>query len=127
MSVPALEVSQSGMIHNTRQPLSCCPRCHKAELAGRARHRPVFRYEKVDPAPETPPSYRIFHGENLVATLTRGRKSRAVSYQVAVESDAGAEDLVAGTLQDARALAEQAYTSVWREGRYPTRGPVRIL
>lgn len=114
-------------LHNTRQPLACCERCHKAELAGRGRHRPVFRYDKVDPTPDTSPSYRVFHGEHLVATLTRGRKSRAVSYQVTVEWDPGAEDLVAGTLQDARALAEEAYIAVWREGRYDARGPVRML
>jgi hypothetical protein len=118
-------VSQSGMIHDTRQPLSCCPRCHKAELAGRARHRPVFRYDKVAPTGETTLCYQVFHGEHLIATLTRERKSGAASYQVVVEWDAAT--LAAGTLQDARVLAEQAYTAVWREGQTPARGPVHIL
>jgi hypothetical protein len=116
-----------GMIHDTRQPLSCCPRCHKAELAGRARHRPVFRYDKVEPTPEISWCYRVFHGERLVATLTRERKSGASSYQVAVEWDAAAEGRAAGTLQDARVLAEQEYTAVWRDGKYPARGPVHTL
>lgn len=109
------------VIHDTKSPLSCCPRCHKAELAGRARHRPVFRYAKVDTA-DAPPSYRMFHGEHQVATLTRDRSSRAASYQVVV--DWQSDSLSAGSLQDARLLAERAYTDVWREGLYSVRGPV---
>ncbi|MGH9040988.1 MAG: hypothetical protein ACRDZ3_12225 [Acidimicrobiia bacterium] len=116
------------MIHDTRHPLTCCPRCHKAELLGRARHGPVFRYEKVDAVPGDTAVYRVFHGENLVATLTKERRARAVSYEVAVEwENAGGKELAASSLQDARVLAEQAYTAVWREGKYSPRGPVHVL
>lgn len=114
------------MIHNTRQPLECCDRCHKAELLGRGRHAPVFRWNKVDPTPETPSSYRGFHGEQLVATLTRDRKSGPSIYQVKVEGEKNG-GLAAGTLQGARVLAEEAYTDVWRQGKVPVRGPVQAL
>ncbi|MGH8990268.1 MAG: hypothetical protein ACRDZ7_01920 [Acidimicrobiia bacterium] len=125
---PAVAANQPMKLHDTRHPLTCCPRCHKAELLGRARHRPVFRYEKVEGSPEGTSVYRVFHGENVVATLTKERRSRAVFYEVAVEwEDAGAAGLAAGSLQDARLLAEQAYTVVWREGRYSPRGPVHVL
>jgi hypothetical protein len=115
------------MIHDTRSPLTCCPRCHKAELAGRARHRPVFRYHKVEADPEATSRYQVFHGEHLIATLTRDRRERAVIYDVAVAWDGADPGLAAGNLRDARVLAEEAYTAVWREGRYPARGPVQIL
>jgi hypothetical protein len=112
--------------HDTRSPLSCCPRCHKAELAGRARHRPVFRYEKVESA-GTPSSYRVFHGEEHVATLGRAGGPGPAVYEVVVEWDGGGEDLKTPTLRDARLRAEEAYTAVWLEGRYLVRGPVRSL
>lgn len=116
--------SPSPVIHDTKSPLSCCPRCHKAELAGRARHRPVFRYAKVEAA-DAASSYRVFHGEEHVATLTRERKARAASYQVVVQWDS--DTLAAESLQNARLLAERAYTTVWREGLYSARGPVHSL
>lgn len=116
--------SVTPVLHDTRWPLSCCPRCHKAELAGRARHRPVFRYDKVEAA-EAVPCYRVFHGEHHVATLTRAPRSRAVCYEIVVEWES--DPLTAGSLQEARQLAQQAYTAVWREGHYPARGPVNSL
>ncbi len=112
------------VLHNTRSPLTCCPRCHKAELLGRARHRPVFRYDKVETT-DASSCYRVFHGEHHVATLSRERRSGVKVYEVVVEWDSDA--LAAGSLQDARLLAEQAYTAVWREGLFPSRGPVHTL
>lgn len=119
-----MPVNATPTLHDTRSPLSCCPRCFKAELMGRARHRPVFRNDKVA-VDDASSSYRLFHGEHHVATLTREGRSRAVRYAVVVDWDS--DPLAAGSLQDARLLAEQAYTAVWREGRYPARGPVRSL
>jgi hypothetical protein len=113
-------------MHDTKNPLSCCPRCYKAELLGRAMKYPLFRYEKVESA-DQPSMYLVFHGEHHVATLHRGRTPGPTSYGVRVEWDADAEELRAGSLRDARALAEGAYTETWRAGRYPMRGPVRDL
>lgn len=118
-----VDKSPTPVIHDTRNPLTCCPRCHKAELAGRAARRPVFRYDKVEGA-EVSSCYRLFHGEQPVATLSRTRKSGPEAYAVAVEWGGHGEELHAGTLRDARHLAEQAYTAVWRDGWYTTRGPV---
>lgn len=107
--------------HDTKSPLNCCPRCNKAELLGRARRRPVFRYDKVEPA-DSPSRYEVFHGEHHVATVTRRRASK-LAYRVLLAGDAG-EELSAETLRDARAMAEETYTASWREGRPEPRGPV---
>jgi hypothetical protein len=112
--------------HDTRSPLTCCPRCHKAELLGRLRNRPVFRYDKVDGA-DQPPTYDVYHGDQRVATLRRRVASGSPAYDVCVMSHAGDQDLLAGTLRDARALAEETYTASWREGAYTDRGPVREI
>jgi hypothetical protein len=112
--------------HDTKGPLTCCPRCHKAELLGRAMRRPVFRYDKVDAA-ERPSFYDMFHGDQHVGTLTRRGSSGSSTYDVRVMSDTGDVELMAGSLRDARALAEETYTASWREGAYTARGPVREL
>lgn len=109
--------------HDTTSPLTCCPRCHKAELLGRLRRRPVFRFDKVDP--EGGPSiYDLYHGDQHVATLRRRGASGPLTYEVCVMSHDGDQDLLAGTLRDARALAEEKYTTSWREGAHIARGPV---
>lgn len=110
------------MLHDTKNPLTCCPRCYKAELLGRAARRPVFRYDKVEDA--AAPSYQVFHGEQPVATLGRTGRSGPEAYEVAVDWDGDGGELRARTLRDARQLVEDAYTAVWRDGRYATRGPV---
>jgi len=110
--------------HDTRSPLTCCPRCHKAELLGRARRRPVFRYDKGD-APERPSTYEMYHGDQHVATLTRQGAGGSSNYGIRVLSDAGDQDLLAKTLRDARTLAEETYTASWREGVHIARGPVQ--
>jgi hypothetical protein len=114
------------MVHDTRNPLSCCPRCYKAELGWRAGRRPVFRYDRADAA-EAPLYYRVFHGDQAVATVSRAPRSVTEPYEVAVD-DRGEGDgrdlLRAGTLRDARQLADAAYTALWRDGRYTARGPV---
>jgi hypothetical protein len=86
--------------------------------------RPVFRYDKVEATGA--PRYRVFHGEHHVATLCREPNRGPARYEVVVEWDGG-EELKADSLQDARARAEEAYTAVWREGRYVPRGPVHAL
>jgi hypothetical protein len=121
-----MEKTATPMRHDTKNPLACCLRCHKAELAGRCRIRPVFRYDKVETV-DPPVAYQVFHGEHHVATLSRTGKPGPKSYEVQVEWDAGGEELRTGSLRDARVLAEEAYTAVWREGRYSARGPVREL
>ena len=110
--------------HDTRHPLTCCPRCYAAELAGRATRQPLFRYDKAEPG-EAPLCYRLFHGEQPVATLSRTGRSGPETYAVAVEWDEEGPKLVAPTLRDARGLAEAAYTDVWRAGRFTDRGPVK--
>lgn len=112
--------------HDTKSPLTCCPRCHKAELLGRARNRPVFRYDKADMA-ERPSTYEMFHGTEHVGTLRRQGSGGSSTYEVRVMSNAGDQDLMAGTLRDARILAEEAYTASWREGAQTARGPVREI
>lgn len=112
--------------HDTRNPLTCCPRCHKAEILGRLQRRPVFRYDKID-AIDTPSTYDVYHGDQHVATLRRRGASGPLTYEVCVMSHAGDQDLVAGTLRDARALAEETYTTSWREGGHLARGPVREI
>jgi hypothetical protein len=112
--------------HDTSTPLTCCPRCHKAELLGRLRRRPVFRYDKVDAA-DGPLTYALYHGDQRVATVRRRGTSGPSSYDVSVMSHAGDEDLLAATLRDARALAEETYTTSWREGVHIARGPVREI
>jgi len=124
--VTSLEPSAVRTKHDTRHPLACCPRCHKAELAGRALRRPVFRYDKVTDA-DSPVAYRLFHGEQAVATLSRTRPSGPEPYEVAVDWEGSEAELRARTLKDARQLAEDAYTAVWRDGLYSTRGPVHSL
>ena len=114
------------MLHDTRNPLSCCPRCHKAELGWRAGRRPIFRFARADAA-DAPLYYRVFHGDQAVATVSLIRRSGTEPYQVAVDGDGegGGQDLrSAETLRDARQLAGAAYTARWREGRYTARGPV---
>lgn len=112
--------------HDTTSPLTCCPRCHKAELLGRGRRLPVFRYDKVD-AVDGPSMYDLYHGDQHVATLRRRSASGPPSYEVCVMSHAGDVDLQAGTLRDARTLAEETYTTSWREGAQIARGPVREI
>lgn len=114
------------MLHDTRNPLSCCPRCYKAELGWRVGRRPVFRYDRADDA-EAPLYYRVFHGDQAVATVSRTGRSGGQPYEVTVDGDGdgdGRNLLIAGTLRDARQLAGEAYTALWRDGRYPARGPV---
>jgi len=114
------------MRHDTKSPLTCCPRCHKAEILGRLRRRPVFRYDRVE-AVNQPATYDVFHGDQRVATLRRKVVSGSSTYDVCVMSHAGDQDLLAGSLRDARALAEETYTASWREGAHTTRGPVREI
>lgn len=113
-------------LHDTKSPLSCCARCHKAELLGRALRRPVFRYDKVE-VEGAASCYRVFHGGNQVATLSRQPARGPARYEVQVEWDSDDAEIRADSLQDARARAEEAYTAVWREGRYVVRGPVQSL
>jgi hypothetical protein len=112
--------------HDTANPLTCCPRCHKAEILGRLQRRPVFRYDKID-ATDLPPTYDVYHGDHRVATLRRRGLSGSSTYDVCVMSHAGDQDMLAGTLRDARALAEETYTASWREGGHTARGPVREI
>jgi len=112
--------------HDTKNPLTCCPRCYKAELLGRARRRPIFRYDKVDAA-ERPSTYVMFHGDQQVGTLSRRCASGPVAYEVRVASHGDDLELTAASLRDARAAAEEAYTVSWREGAQVVRGPVRDL
>lgn len=111
--------------HDTSSPLTCCPRCHKAELLGRARRQPIFRFDKSD-ALEGPSTYDMFHGDQHVATVSR--TGSGSTYAIRVMSGAGEDqDLSAGTLRAARALAEDAYTESWRQGSQIMRGPVREI
>src|SRR2546429_8266017 len=112
--------------HDTSSPLTCCPRCYKAELLGRARRRPVFRYDKGD-AVERPLTYEMYHGTEHVATLRRQGAGGSMTYEIRVMSQDGGEELMARTLRDARALAEETYTASWREGRPTARGPVQDI
>jgi hypothetical protein len=114
------------MRHDTKSPLTCCPRCHRAELLGRAARRPVFHYEKTDGA-EGPPIYDVYHGEQHVAALRRKSANGAPSYEVRVTSPDGDRELSAGSLRGARALAEETYTASWRDGAHNARGPVREI
>ncbi len=114
------------MIHNTRVPLTCCPRCYSAELAGRALRQPIFRYDKADD-PEGSLSYRLFHGEQSVAMLSRTGRAGPEAYAIDVDWDTNGDVFRARTLREARTLAEEAYIAVWREGRYTGRGPVHPL
>jgi hypothetical protein len=110
--------------HDTTSPLTCCPRCHKAELLGRARRRPVFRYDKGETV-EGPSTYEMYHGSEHVATLRRQGAGGSLAYEIRVMSHAGDQDLLARTLRDARALAEETYTASWRGGHHTARGPVQ--
>jgi hypothetical protein len=112
--------------HDTKNPLTCCPRCYKAELLGRAMRSPIFRYDKVD-ADERPLSYAVYHGAQHVATLSRRGASGPTAYEVRVVAPGGEQELAAGSLRDARALAEETYTVSWREGAQAARGPVKEL
>jgi hypothetical protein len=112
--------------HDTTNPLTCCPRCHKAELLGRLQRRPVFRYDKVDAA-DGPSSYALYHGSEHVATVRRRGASGPSTYEICLISHEGDQDLLAGNLRDARALAEETYTTSWREGAHIARGPVREI
>jgi hypothetical protein len=117
--------SPAPKLHDTKSPLTCCPRCHKAELLGRLRRRPEFRYAKLA-AIDEPALYDVYHGDQHVATLSRG-DSKSAGYGVRVTVPSGGQDLRAGTLRDARALAEETYTASWREGLQTVRGPVRDI
>jgi hypothetical protein len=112
-------------LHDTKSPLTCCPRCHKAELLGRLRRRPEFRYAKLD-AIDDPALYDLYHGDQHVATVSRF-SSGSSRYEVRVTTPPGSPQLLAGTLRDARILAEDAYTASWREGVHTARGPVREI
>ena len=115
------------MVHDTRNPLSCCPRCHKAELGWRAGRRPAFRFARADVA-EAPLYYRVFHGDQAVATVSLTRRRGTEPYEVAIDGDGDGRDLLrAETLRDARQLAGTAYTALWRDGRYTARGPVEAV
>ncbi len=118
-----MTASPAPMRHDTKNPLTCCPRCHKAELLGRARRRPVFRYDRSDAA-DRPATYDVYHGDAHVATLRRKGTGGPSTYEIHVMSDTGEEDLLAPTLRDARSLAEATYTASWREGAQTARGPV---
>jgi hypothetical protein len=113
-------------LHDTSTPLTCCPRCHKAELLGRARRRPVFRYDKADSV-ELPSTYEMYHGTQHVATLRRQGGGGSSTYGIRMMSHAGDQDLVARTLRDARTMAEETYTASWREGGHTARGPVQEI
>src|SRR5918992_5710772 len=95
-------------LHDTTSPLTCCPRCHKAELLGRLRRVPTFRYAKLESVDE-PALYDLYHGDQHVATLSR-LGSGSLRYEVRVTAPTPGPELLAGTLRDARALAEEAYT-----------------
>ena len=111
--------------HDTRNPLSCCPRCHKAELGWRSGRRPVFRYTRADAA-EAPLYYRVFHGDQAVGTVSRTRRSVTEPYEVTIDGDGDSRDLLgAETLRDARLVAAEAYTALWRDGLFTVRGPVQ--
>ncbi len=112
--------------HDTKHPLTCCPRCYKAELLGRAMRRPIFRYDKSDAA-ERPATYDMFHGDEHVGTLSRRSASGPSAYKVSLASDGNEQELSAASLRDARAVAEEAYTEAWRNGAQAARGPVREL
>ena len=112
--------------HDTSNPLTCCPRCYKAELLGRARRKPVFRYDKGE-AGEGPSTYEVYHGNEHVATLRRQGNGGSLAYAIRVMSQAGDQDLLARTLRDARLLAEEAYTESWRGGHGTARGPAQDL
>ena len=112
--------------HDTTNPLTCCPRCHKAELLGRARRRPVFRYDKGE-ALEGPSTYEMYHGTEHVATLRRQGAGGSLAYEIRVTAGGGDQDLLARTLRDARTLAEETYTASWREGLHTARGPVQEI
>jgi hypothetical protein len=86
----------------------------------------VFRYNKVEPA-DRPSTYDVFHGDQHVARLSRRSSSSPAVYEVLVPSTSGDEELEAGSLRDARALAEETYTVKWREGTHVARGPVKEL
>lgn len=120
-----MTASVSPKLHDTTTPLTCCPRCHKAELLGRARRRPIFRYDKIDASER--PAYDMFHGDQHVATLSRRGASGASAYEVRLMSHDDDEALSAASLRDARALAEETYTQSWREGAQTARGPVREI
>jgi hypothetical protein len=120
-----MTLSPPPKLHDTTSPLTCCPRCHKAELLGRLRRRPEFRYAKLA-AIDEPALYDLFHGDQHVATLSRG-DSGSARYEVRVTAPTGGPELQAGTLRDARALAEETYTASWREGHQTARGPVREI
>jgi hypothetical protein len=107
-------------LHNTKDPLECCDRCHRAELLGRGMKRPVFRYSKVV---EGPDAYEMFHGDLHVATFTRRRVGVQTFYGILARWDPSVEELRASTLKDARVSAEEAYTAGWRQG-CGARGPV---
>ena len=118
--------SPAPKLHDTASPLTCCPRCHKAELLGRGRRRPEFRYAKLD-AVDEPALYDLYHGNQHVATLSRLSSGKNSRYEVRVTAPTGGPQLLAGTLRDARALAEETYTASWREGLQTARGPVREI
>jgi hypothetical protein len=121
-----MTISPAPKRHDTKHPLTCCPRCHKAELLGRAMRRPIFRYDKAD-AVERPPTYEMYHGNEHVGTLRRQAANGASTYEIRVMSNAGDQDLLAKSLRDARTLAEETYTASWREGAQTARGPVREI
>jgi hypothetical protein len=69
----------------------------------------------------------MYHGDAHVGTLRRKGTGGSSTYEVHVMSDIGEEDLLAPTLRDARSLAEETYTTSWREGGQTARGPVREI
>ena len=93
---------------------------------GRAMKRPVLRYAKVEVV-DGSSAYEVFHGDCHVATFMRRRVGDSSFYGVRAEWDPSAEETRSSTVRDARAFAEEAYTAVWREGRYAARGPVLEL
>ncbi|HYH51881.1 MAG TPA: hypothetical protein VEG38_20235 [Acidimicrobiia bacterium] len=112
--------------HDTATPLTCCSRCHKAEILGRRQRRPIFRHDRID-VDGGPSTYTVHHGDQQIATLRRKGASGS-TYEVSVISDGTDQQLLATTLRGARALAEETYTASWREGGAHTdRGPVREI
>ena len=69
----------------------------------------------------------MYHGNEHVATLTRQGAGGSLAYEIRVTSQAGDQDLLARTLRDARMLAEETYTTSWREGHHTARGPAQDI
>lgn len=112
--------------HDTKNPLTCCDRCHRAELLGRAMCRPALRFDRLN-GTDTPPTYAMYHGDESVATLRRVGGAARPAYELQMRTEGATAELHATSLRDARAVAEEAYTAQWLKGTPALRGPVRQL